>query len=345
MSNNCSAYNIPTFISPVSQGMVISAQTGGNSTVESLSVGGKFIGLYNPNTTLFTSTPITPNIGIIDGSFPEAPEFDSTIKTLQNGGPFENYSNKRGSQIVTNSYSYSLGLISTPPNNTDTQRILVNGVLLNVTTVTSVTNAQIVIMNATSTSGIGNPTATFTVTSIPPGNWTVSPAANATGFTPGDTITFSQVDLIANGFIGTAGPIIVTIGAVTTYPNTSAALGISDKIVYVNNLSGSGNPDAKVIGEYNTFAPKDWHGTPPQLSDYINARNANTGAPIYSNPQQAYDNAYARFIASQSEAQPNIVPTNSIRPTRRVINEKNPTFAQFGDTFVFANLQQTSLLP
>ena len=98
----------------------------------------------------------------------------------------------------------------------DAQGILVNGVLLNVTTTTSVTNPQAVVMSATSTSGSGNPAATFTVTSIPLGNWTVSAAANATGFTPGDTITFSQVDLIANGFIGTAGPIIVTIGAFTS---------------------------------------------------------------------------------------------------------------------------------
>ena len=42
MSNKCSAYNIPQFVSPVSTGMVISAQTQGNSVVDTLSVGGVF---------------------------------------------------------------------------------------------------------------------------------------------------------------------------------------------------------------------------------------------------------------------------------------------------------------
>ena len=48
MSNKCSAYNIPQFVSPVSTGMVISSQTQGNSIIDTLSVGGCFAGLANP---------------------------------------------------------------------------------------------------------------------------------------------------------------------------------------------------------------------------------------------------------------------------------------------------------
>jgi len=103
MSNKCSAYNIPQFVSPVSTGMVISAQTQGNSIVDTLSVGGCFAGLANPGQSL-----IGPPQPFVGGSFPAAPQYNSASGTVQNGGPIENYANKRGSQVVTSAYSHSL---------------------------------------------------------------------------------------------------------------------------------------------------------------------------------------------------------------------------------------------
>ena len=96
MSNKCSAYNIPQFVSPVSTGMVISSQTQGNSIVDTLSVGGCFAGLANPGQSL-----IGPPQPFVGGSFPAAPQYNSASGTVQNGGPIENYANKRGSQVVT----------------------------------------------------------------------------------------------------------------------------------------------------------------------------------------------------------------------------------------------------
>ena len=105
MSNKCSAYNIPQFVSPVSTGMVISSQTQGNSIVDTLSVGGCFAGLANPGQNLLNRNPPQPFVG---GSFPAAPQYNSASGTVQNGGPIENYANKRGSQVVTSAYSHSL---------------------------------------------------------------------------------------------------------------------------------------------------------------------------------------------------------------------------------------------
>ena len=79
MSNN---YNVPSFITNISKGSSISSS---NYLINSLAVSGKII-----------------TINDIQGSFSFPPSLkDPSIKTMQNGGPSYNYSNKKGSLITT----------------------------------------------------------------------------------------------------------------------------------------------------------------------------------------------------------------------------------------------------
>ena len=65
MSNKCSAYNIPQFVSPVSTGMVISSQTQGNSIIDTLSVGGCFAGLANPGQKLIGANNVSQKTALL----------------------------------------------------------------------------------------------------------------------------------------------------------------------------------------------------------------------------------------------------------------------------------------
>ena len=245
MSNKCSAYNIPQFVYPVSTGMVISAQTQGNSVVDTLSVGGCFAGLANPGQSL-----IGPPQPFVGGSFPSAPQYNSASGTVQNGGPAENYANKRGSQVVTSAYSHSL---LTPP--------------------------------------------------MPKHQ--------------------SELSLVTPP---------LSVEQQNTKNRAAGSAGISEKITYTNSLENA--TQGVVIGDNNTFAPKNWTGDVPQLSFYVNARYPHGGV-VYPDPQKTHKEAYDRYILSQCKPKPEVVHNCNILTTSRVVHEANPTFAQFGNTFVF----------
>ena len=261
MSNKCSAYNIPQFVSPVSTGMVISAQTQGNSVVDTLSVGGCFAGLANPGQSL-----IGPPQPFVGGSFPSAPQYNSASGTVQNGGPAENYANKRGSQVVTSAYSHSL---LTPP--------------------------------------------------MPKHQ--------------------SELSLVTPP---------LSVEQQNTKNRAAGSAGISEKITYTNSLENA--TQGVVIGDNNTFAPKNWTGDVPQLSFYVNARYPHGGL-VYpgiepdgsDNPHHVYKKALDRYMLSQCEPKPEIVPNCNILTTPRVVHEANPTFAQFGNTFVFDENAQKAI--
>ena len=251
MSNKCSAYNIPQFVSPVSTGMVISSQTQGNSIVDTLSVGGCFAGLANPGQNLIGANNVSQkNRPFVGGSFPAAPQYNSASGTVQNGGPIENYANKRGSQVVTSAYSYSLLAPPVPKHKSEVSLV------------------------------------------TPP-------------------LSVEQQNN-ANSAAGSAG--------------------ISEQITYTNSLENA--TQGVVIGENNNFAPKNWTGDVPQLSFYVNARYPHGGV-VYPDPHDAYKKALDSYILSQCEPKPEIVPNCNILTTSRVVHEANPTFAQFGNTFVF----------
>jgi len=256
MSNKCSAYNIPQFVSPVSTGMVISSQTQGNSIVDTLSVGGCFAGLANPGQNLINNNPPRPFVG---GSFPAAPQYNSASGTVQNGGPIENYANKRGSQVVTSAYSYSLLAPPVPKHE-------------------------------------------------------------------------SEVSLVTPP---------LSVEQQNTKNRAAGSAGISEQITYTNSLENA--TQGVVIGDNNTFAPKNWTGDVPQLSFYVNARYPHGGL-VYpgiepdgsDNPHHVYKKALDKYILSQcSPYKVELVPNCNILTTSRVVHEANPTFAQFGNTFVF----------
>ena len=251
MSNKCSAYNIPQFVSPVSTGMVISSQTQGNSIVDTLSVGGCFAGLANPGQNLLGANGVSQNNRpFVGGSFPAAPQYNSASGTVQNGGPIENYANKRGSQVVTSAYSYSLLAPPVPKHKSEVSLV------------------------------------------TPP-------------------LSVEQQNN-ANSAAGSAG--------------------ISEQITYTNSLENA--TQGVVIGENNTFAPKNWTGDVPQLSFYVNARYPHGGV-VYPDPHKAYTEALDNYLKSQCDPKPEVVPNCNILTTSRVVHEANPTFAQFGNTFVF----------
>ena len=211
MSNKCSAYNIPQFVSPVSTGMVISSQTQGNSIVDTLSVGGCFAGLANPGQNLINNNPPRPFVG---GSFPAAPQYNSASGTVQNGGPIENYANKRGSQVVTSAYSYSLLAPPVPKHKSE---------------------------------------------------------------------------------VSTCNPPL-SVEQQNTKNSAAGSAGISEKITYTNSLENA--TQSVVIGDNNTFAPKNWTGDVPQLSFYVNARYPHGGV-VYPDPHDTYKKALDSYILSQ----------------------------------------------
>ena len=258
MSNKCSAYNIPQFVSPVSTGMVISSQTQGNSIIDTLSVGGCFAGLANPGQKLIGANNVSQkNRPFVGGSFPAAPQYNSASGTVQNGGPIENYANKRGSQVVTSAYSHSLLAPPVPKHK-------------------------------------------------------------------------SEVSLVTPP---------LSVEQQNTKNRAAGSAGISEQITYTNSLENA--TQGVVIGENNNFAPKNWTGDVPQLSFYVNARYPNGGL-VYGRepdgsdaPHKVWKNAYDNYLKSQCEPKPEIVPNCNILTTSRVVHEANPTFAQFGNTFVF----------
>ena len=251
MSNKCSAYNIPQFVSPVSTGMVISSQTQGNSIVDTLSVGGCFAGLANPGQNLLGANGVSQNNRpFVGGSFPPAPQYNSASGTVQNGGPIENYANKRGSQVVTSAYSYSLLAPPVPKHK-------------------------------------------------------------------------SEVSLVTPS---------LSIEQQNNANSAAGSSGISEQITYTNSLENA--TQSVVIGDNNTFAPKNWTGDVPQLSFYVNARYPHGGV-VYPDPHQAYIEALDNYLKSQCDPKPEVVPNCNILTTPRVVHEANPTFAQFGNTFVF----------
>ncbi len=267
MSNKCSAYNIPQFVSPVSTGMVISSQTQGNSIVDTLSVGGCFAGLANPGQNLLGANGVSQNNRpFVGGSFPAAPQYNSASGTVQNGGPIENYANKRGSQVVTSAYSYSLLAPPVPKHE-------------------------------------------------------------------------SEVSLVTSP---------LSIEQQNNVNSTAGSSGISEQITYTNSLENA--TQGVVIGENNNFAPKNWTGDVPQLSFYVNARYPHGGL-VYpgiepdgtDNPHHVYKKALDRYMLSQCEPKPEIVPNCNILTTSRVVHEANPTFAQFGNTFVFDENAQKAI--
>jgi len=86
MSNN---YNVPSFITNISKGSSISSS---NYLINSLAVGK------------------IATINDIQGSFSFPPSLnDPSIKTMKNGGPSYNYSNKKGS-LITTSFNSTAGL-------------------------------------------------------------------------------------------------------------------------------------------------------------------------------------------------------------------------------------------
>jgi hypothetical protein len=134
-----------------------------------------------------------------------------------------------------------------------------------------------------------------------------------------------------------------------TKNRAAGSAGISEKITYTNSLENA--TQGVVIGDNNTFAPKNWTGDVPQLSFYVNARYPHGGL-VYpgiepdgsDNPHHVYKKALDSYILSQcSPYKVELVPNCNILTTSRVVHEANPTFAQFGNTFVFDENAQKAI--